>query len=260
LQVTPPNLDRDNDLLRRSYDPNSTERGVHYNLNDEYNHEHEDDEQEVETPVSQRQRQQERHPASSSSSSSVSSSYTASSYQRPSFPSHYRPQPTEETEHFNEQAEPGEDEEEDSDEEDDESTTTGESPPSSSLDSSDFTVIRYYQNYSIRGKNGKYLTAIPDDFIPVSYSSSSSSHLNGGLPDGYSPSAKSFEATKSPIPSSRSYLLGVDGQGIGELMDCLSFVPVDTNKSIEGLGGHTTSQELKYGSIVAIKSAYSKER
>lgn len=86
-------------------------------------------------------------------------------------------------------------------------------------DQSDFTVIRFQQNYVIRGKHGKYLTALPEELGP-------SPQLSSSLPE-QSPNAKAFEMSRSPVPPSRTYLLGAEGQGIGELMDCLTFVPVD---------------------------------
>jgi hypothetical protein len=90
------------------------------------------------------------------------------------------------------------------------------------LDSADFTVVRFNQNYAIRGKHGKYLTAIPDEL------SSAPSYLSSIQTSAeLSPNAKAFEMARSPVPPSRTYLLGADGQGIGELMDCLTFIPVD---------------------------------
>jgi hypothetical protein len=103
------------------------------------------------------------------------------------------------------------------------------------LDNNDFTVLKYKTMYSFRGKHGKYLTAIPDDLVTNQSSSASSStnpllssHPHLQTTAELSPNAKAYEMNRSPAPSSRTYLLGADGQGIGELMDCFIFAPVDT--------------------------------
>jgi hypothetical protein len=101
------------------------------------------------------------------------------------------------------------------------------------LDNNDFTVLKYKTMYSFRGKHGKYLTAVPDDLAPNQSSSSSTNPLLSSHPHlqttaELSPNAKAYEMNRSPAPSSRTYLLGADGQGIGELMDCFIFAPVDT--------------------------------
>lgn len=48
-----------------------------------------------------------------------------------------------------------------------------------------------------------------------------------------------------------SYLLGVEGQGVGEAADALAFVPI---------GEPSTSLGVKYGQMLAIKSSFAKER
>lgn len=48
----------------------------------------------------------------------------------------------------------------------------------------------------------------------------------------------------------KAYLLGVDGQGIGNISDVIQFCPIETKEA----------KYIRYGSVVFLKSFYSKER
>lgn len=61
----------------------------------------------------------------------------------------------------------------------------------------------------LRGKLGRYLTAIPEDCI--------------ALPPLSSPAA----ATTATTAVSRVYPLGVMGQGVGSSLDCITFVNIE---------------------------------
>jgi len=62
-------------------------------------------------------------------------------------------------------------------------------------------VLRFGRSYMLRGKLGRYLTAVPEDSIP----------------------------SNSPTTSSvsRIYPLGVMGQGVGSGLDCITFVNIE---------------------------------
>ena len=49
----------------------------------------------------------------------------------------------------------------------------------------------------------------------------------------------------------QSFILGVEGQGVGELLDCFVFVNADNRDDISS---------MKYGMTVAIKAPAAKER
>jgi hypothetical protein len=62
----------------------------------------------------------------------------------------------------------------------------------------------------LRGKLGRYLTAIPEDCI--------------ALPPLSSPAATT---ATTPTAVSRVYPLGVMGQGVGSSLDCITFVNIE---------------------------------
>lgn len=74
----------------------------------------------------------------------------------------------------------------------------------STNDVEDYPVIKFGTRYMLRGKLGKYLTASPEEVV-----------LTGP------------NAAKSTAPLSKVYNLNVDGQGVGDPMDCLCFTNID---------------------------------
>lgn len=75
----------------------------------------------------------------------------------------------------------------------------------STNDTEDYTVIKFGTRYMLRGKLGKYLTASAEDVV-----------LTGP------------NAARSTAPVSKVYNLNVDGQGVGDPMDCLCFMNIDS--------------------------------
>eukprot|EP01033_Poteriospumella_lacustris_P010690 gene10690-7612_t len=130
------------------------------------------------------------------------------------------------------------------------STTTSATQPATApaafQDTVDFNVVRFNTEYSFRNKQGKYLQTVMedlsdrDDASVVTFSSvaeSVSSRLRNGA---------------ATVPQNTTiYLLGADGQGIGEVTDALQFVNLEQKDS---------TAPLMYGATVAIKSAAAKER
>lgn len=130
------------------------------------------------------------------------------------------------------------------------STTTSATQPATApaafQDTVDFNVVRFNTEYSFRTKQGKYLQTVMedlsdrDDASVVTFSSvaeSVSSRLRNGA---------------ATVPQNTTiYLLGADGQGIGEVTDALQFVNLEQKDS---------TAPLMYGATVAIKSAAAKER
>lgn len=80
------------------------------------------------------------------------------------------------------------------------------------LDEMDLTVVRFNKNYALRGKSGRYLTANSTQDT----ANSAANTPRGALPRSI------FQ--QNPI----TYTLGVNGQGIGEDLDCLNFVNLDS--------------------------------
>lgn len=62
----------------------------------------------------------------------------------------------------------------------------------------------------LRGKLGKYLTASPEEVI-----------VSGA------PAAGNKTMASSQHPMSKVYYLGVEGQGVGDPFDCISFFNID---------------------------------
>ena len=99
----------------------------------------------------------------------------------------------------------------------------------------DYTVIKFGTEISLRGRLGKYMTTIPFT-----------------LPN--TPVVTSSTTKSIPIPSiplTKAYLLGLDGQGIGEVQDCFVFVNAENRDDIS---------PIRYGMIVSIKAPAAKER
>lgn len=88
------------------------------------------------------------------------------------------------------------------------------------VDVMDFGVLRFGRSYMLRGKLGRYLTAVPEDsynsiaIIPPSLSS----------PAATKATAASAATT---VAGSRVYPLGVMGQGVGSSFDCITFVNIE---------------------------------
>ena len=102
----------------------------------------------------------------------------------------------------------------------------------------DYTVIKFGSEISLRGRLGKYLTIIPfsqPNAVPVPIVASSTS--------------KSVQIPSAPL--TKAFLLGLDGQGIGEVQDCFVFVNAENRDDIS---------PIRYGMTVSIKSPAAKER
>ena len=79
------------------------------------------------------------------------------------------------------------------------------------VDEIDFGVLRYGRSYMLRGKLGRYLTAIPEDSSIAPLSSSTATAAT----------------TATAAAASRVYPLGVMGQGVGSSLDCIAFVNIE---------------------------------
>jgi hypothetical protein len=101
------------------------------------------------------------------------------------------------------------------------------SHPSAQYDKNDFTTLKYGQEISLRGRFGKYLTALRG-------------HLDNDT-----------TIQHQLHSSSVTYHLGVVGQGIGEVLDCLVFINVDKRDH---------NGPVLFGSTVAIKAPAAMER
>ncbi len=88
---------------------------------------------------------------------------------------------------------------------------------SEELDSLDFTVIRFNKDYSIRGRLGMYLTANIEEALVEN---------QPGTSNALVPATTSL-SNKAAAKPSKTYLLGVNGQGIGQNVDSLQFVSID---------------------------------
>eukprot|EP01041_Mallomonas_annulata_P006290 gene6290-12734_t len=108
----------------------------------------------------------------------------------------------------------------------------GDSPvyPTAPHDEEDFSVIRFGTNCCLRGRKGRYLTAVPTIATP--------------LPSNTNANATGQPTKSSSTSASPTFVLGVEGQGVGDLLDCLTFVNTDN----------------KYGATVAIKAPAARER
>lgn len=86
------------------------------------------------------------------------------------------------------------------------------------VDVMDFGVLRFGRSYMLRGKLGRYLTAVPED----SYNS-----IAIIPPAMSSPAATKAASAASAAAGSRVYPLGVMGQGVGSSFDCITFVNIE---------------------------------
>jgi hypothetical protein len=101
-----------------------------------------------------------------------------------------------------------------------EQRTTSTVPPQPA-DEWDFTVLKFGSECSLRGRLGKYLTAMPVNQTQLT-------QLGSGNLASTSPSQTSrVNALKASQGQGLIYLLGVEGQGIGEQLDCFTFVNVE---------------------------------
>ena len=103
------------------------------------------------------------------------------------------------------------------------------------------TKIKFGTSISIRHGQGRYMSVI---------SSSSESKPNISTTSALS-SATLQSNTKKNDSSNLTYNLGVDGQGIGEEVDCLCFVNSDNRED---------TSTVRYGSTVSLKATYAKDR
>lgn len=90
---------------------------------------------------------------------------------------------------------------------------TGKSQQSSTNDTEDFTVIKFGTRCMLRGKLGKYLTATAEEVASSGTSGSTGSRVGA--------------ASLQQGPMSRVFSLGVEGQGVGESLDCVCFTNID---------------------------------
>jgi len=180
-------------------------------------------------------------------------------------------------------------------------------------DTYDATVLHYHTEVSMRTKLGKYLTALPVSAHTTAGSSSSSSSSSGtggrynpggdvhrGVADGTSAgagatffghlaAAAAGSAATSISGMSSEYVLGIEGQGIGDPLDCFTIIPTSsvgpspsTNGSVNNnsssgsrssSGGNVASLDtsldklnnagslpLRYGMTVAIRAPSARER
>ena len=79
------------------------------------------------------------------------------------------------------------------------------------------SVVRFCKEFSLRGKHGLYLTAV---------SNSSSSSAPPSLPISSASVTGSIRETGSAA-AAQQYLLGAEGQGIGDPLDCLQFININ---------------------------------
>lgn len=104
-------------------------------------------------------------------------------------------------------------------------------------DQEDYTVLHYARACTLRGRQGRVLCALPT-------TSDASANKTAPTPG--------VTGRPTPLPSSSVvYLLGVDGQGVGEDLDTLLFINAE-NKDDTGC--------IRYGDTVALKSPAGKER
>jgi hypothetical protein len=75
-------------------------------------------------------------------------------------------------------------------------------------DVEDYGVIRFGQRYMLRGKLGKYLTAAPEEVV-------------------VNVDASKATTTGHTVPTSRTFPLAVEGQGVGDPLDCICFTNIE---------------------------------
>lgn len=119
----------------------------------------------------------------------------------------------------------------------------------------DYTVLKFGSEVSLRGRLGKYLTAVPvqqNNAVPASsaVASAQSASTTGPIPTA-TPAAASAQSQAQSASLAKAFLLGVDGQGIGEGQDCFVFVNAENREDI---------LPIRYGMTVSIKAPGAKER
>jgi hypothetical protein len=77
-------------------------------------------------------------------------------------------------------------------------------------DREDYGVVRFGQRYTLRGKLGKYITAVPEQVVV--------SAADPERPGGHSGQANHI---------SKLFHLGLEGQGVGDPMDCFCLTNID---------------------------------
>lgn len=104
-------------------------------------------------------------------------------------------------------------------------------------DAMDSTVLSFHSDVSLRTKLGRYFTA-----MPTSGDGDESKRRESGL-------ASSSSGGSGTAP----FVLGVEGQGVGDPLDCLNFLSLDSP-------GRDYRGPLRYGMTVAIKVSAAKDR
>ena len=105
-------------------------------------------------------------------------------------------------------------------------------------DRMDSTVLTFHSDISFRTKLGRYLTA-----APTSEDRRDEKRRDSGV----------HVRSSSDMSSVAPFLLGVEGQGVGDPLDCFHFL------SLDGLG-RDYKGPLRYGMTVAIRVTAAKER
>lgn len=80
------------------------------------------------------------------------------------------------------------------------------------------SVVRFCKEFSLRGKHGLYLAAV---------SNSNSSTAPPPLPLSSASMAGSIIRDTGSAAAAQQYLLGAEGQGIGDPLDCLQFININ---------------------------------
>ena len=105
------------------------------------------------------------------------------------------------------------------------------------------TKIKYGTLVSIRHEQGRYMSVL------------SSERENNIVDNKYVNSSTTSALSTNPVSNKNtinlSYLLGVNGQGIGEQVDCLCLVNSDNRED---------TSTVRYGSTVSLKATYAKDR
>jgi len=150
-----------------------------------------------------------------------------------------------------------------------------------SRDTYDATVIHYHTEICMRTKLGKYLTALtvsapaPAGTSANSvYSGSGSSSSNAGVGGtffGHLAASDAASAITAAGNTTSEYILGIEGQGIGDTLDCFTLVPIsgpggtgtmssNNNNSGVDVLNNAGNLPLRYGMTVAIRAPSARER
>jgi hypothetical protein len=119
----------------------------------------------------------------------------------------------------------------------------------------EFTVLKFGTEVSLRGRLGKYLTAVP----VAQQNAAAQFHLDAtkapapaqALIAATASNPQQLNQSQSQPQPIQSFLLGAEGQGIGEALDCFVFVNAENREDVS---------PIKYGMTVAIKAPAAKER